>query len=386
MTVCFDLIDKLKALDAAGDAAAKQAVDDLQRYQRQLDGGNSQALPNLLNFERTLLEKFRDEFDFFGGNEFDELARLRDDRNRCAHPTFFKSEQPYSPSAELARLHIRNALILVLSQEPRQGKAALEEIRKAILSQYFPTKLEEAIERLKTLGISSARESLVRAIVDDIIFGLTDPMHPFQGKVPPYVALDALIELKRNVAAPRAATSVAKLLKSTSDDAIQIASVIVLRNRDVSDQLEKSVRSVVGTWIKKNSYPLQANAVRRALGVSWLRESALKRLGDLSADDFAKSEGALPDEMLDRAAELYCGAKNWDAANSLAPKVAIPFADQFLPKQIEYIFEKAQSGGADLQGSHGFKSLIGKLYDESPIGKAELDKLTEAYNLEFYRP
>jgi len=155
MAVCFDLIDKLKALDAAGDGAAKTLIGELKKYQQQLDSGNSQAIQNLLAFERNLLEKFRDDFEFFGSNEFDELARLREDRNRCAHPTFLKSEQPYIPSAELARMHIRNALVLVLSQEPRQGKAALEEIRRAILSQYFPTVINDAAERFKTLSVST---------------------------------------------------------------------------------------------------------------------------------------------------------------------------------------------------------------------------------------
>jgi len=386
MAVCFDLIDKLKALDAAGDGAAKTLIGELKKYQQQLDSGNSQAIQNLLAFERNLLEKFRDDFEFFGSNEFDELARLREDRNRCAHPTFLKSEQPYIPSAELARMHIQNALVLVLSQEPRQGKAALEEIRRAILSQYFPTVINDAAERFKTLSVSTARDSLVRAAVDDIVFGLTENGHPFFGKVPPYVALDALIEIRRGIAAPRAAVDTAKLLRSTSDDAIQIASLIVLRNKDVSELLDKKVRGVVETWIEKSAYPLQANAVRRALGIPWLKASGLKRLSSLTAEEMSKVNAAVPDEMLDRAAELYCGAKNWDAANDLAGKVGTPFADQFGPKQIEFIFDKAEKGSADLQGSHGFNSFISKLYDENPLGKDELDKLTAKYHLEAYRP
>jgi hypothetical protein len=134
MAVCFDLIDKLRALEATGDGKARNLVADLLKYQEQINAGNDQALGNLLKFEKELIEKFRDDFEFFGVNEYDEMARLRADRNRCAHPTFFKSERPYKPSAELARLHIRNSIAYVLSQEPKQGKAAIDQFESAVLS------------------------------------------------------------------------------------------------------------------------------------------------------------------------------------------------------------------------------------------------------------
>ena len=77
VAVCFDLIEKLRALSVSGDGNAKLLLEKLDKYQNQLDSGNEQAITSLLRFERELIERFRDEFEFFGVNEFEELRRLR---------------------------------------------------------------------------------------------------------------------------------------------------------------------------------------------------------------------------------------------------------------------------------------------------------------------
>lgn len=384
MAVCFDLLDKLNALAAIGDAEAISQVSTFSNYQAQLNSGNVQAIGHLLSFERSLLEIFRDRFEFFGVNEYDDLARLRDDRNRCAHPTFLKSEQPYSPSAELARLHIRNALSLVLTQEPRQGKAAIDGLKEAILSPYFPDKTPEAIERLKSLGIPKARESLIRAFVDELVFGIADKTHVFFKKLAAYAALDSVIELRKDIAAPRAAIAVNKLHKSSIDDAILVGSTIVLRNQDVAALVDDGTKSSVRTWIEKVDYPFIADVVRIGFKIDWLQQKARERLAKLTPEQMSKSTPDMPDEMLQRAAELYCEAKNWEKANELAQLVAIPFSGHFNESHLRYIFEKSRKGNADLIGSHGFGEFIKKLYEENSLAKSNLSDILKEFDLEFY--
>jgi hypothetical protein len=386
MAVCFDLLDKLNALSAMGDAEAKNQITIFENYQTQLNQGNPQAISNLLGFERSLLEIFRTHFEFFGVNEYDDLVRLRDDRNRCAHPTFFRSEQPYNPSAELARLHIRNALSLVLMQEPRQGKAAIDELKQAILSQYFPDKVPDVAERLKALGIAKARDSLIRALIDELVFGVADKDHDFYKKISVYAAIDGVIELRKDIAASRTAMNVSKLHKSSIDDAIVAGSMIVLRNHDVAALIDDGAKSSIRSWLGKAKDPFIANVVRRGLKLDWLEQQAKARLAGLTSEQMSKSNPEMPDVMLQRAAELYCEAKNWDKANELAEQVAIPFSGKFGENHIRYIFEQAKKGSSDLIGSHGFREFIKKLYEENPLGKDKMDDLLKELDLEFYKP
>jgi hypothetical protein len=386
MAVCFDLIAKLKALAAGGDGRAIELQERLSKLQKQNDEGNDQAISGLLNFERQLIEKFKDEFEFFGVNEYDDLKRLRDDRNRCAHPTFLKSDLPYAPTAELARMHIRNSLSFVLSQDPKQGKAALSEIQSVVLSSYFPTEIEEAKTRLRSTGLGSARESLIRAAVDDLIYGIVTDGHPYFRRVSPYVALDAIIEINRPVALPRALAATNKLLVRSEDSVVDAAAVIVLRNREVGESVDVSSRGVMQQWIEKTQVPSLPNAVRRALGLPWLSEAALKRLNTFSAEHISKMTGELPRQVLRRAAEIYVTARSWETANRLAEQCAIPFADRFNLHDLDFIFDEARNGKADLEGSGGFTKFLRALYSESPLGPSVLDELTAKYDFEFYRP
>lgn len=386
MAVCFDLIAKLKALAASGDSKASELLKDLSQLQDRLDAGNSQAISGLLAFERNLLEKFRDEFEFFGVHEFDDLSRLRDDRNRCAHPTFLKTDLPYEPAAELARLHIRNALSLVLTQEPRQGKAALAEIRSIITSKYFPDNAKEAKTRLDAAGISNARDALIRAIIDDIVFGLATKDHPFYKKISPLKAFDAVIELRRPTALPRAVANINKILRSTEDEAIEIGAVITIRNTDISSAIDKTSQSSICQWISKAKYAFIPNAVNRELSVDWLRSSSISRLKSLTAEEIKIVSAPVHDDVLQRAADIYVGARSWSSANELSPKCAIPFADKFKESHIRFIFNEATNGSADLRGSSGFSQFIDALYSESPLGKDKLNELTQEFSLELYRP
>ncbi len=387
MAVCFDLISKLKALAASGDGKAINLQASLATLQDQLDNGNTQAIAGILAFERNLLENFRDDFEFFGTYEYSDLVRLRDDRNRCAHPTFQKSEVPYEPVAELARLHIRNALAIVLIQEPKQGKAALKEIRAIISSQYFPDRTKDAVARLDAAGVGTARDVLVRAIVDDIVFGVaTEGSEFYDNKIAPLIAFDAVIELRREIALPRAVVDINKLLRDATDAAIELGAMFVLRNKDVSAAVDAVSQVAVSQWLGKTSFKFVGNAVDRGLDIPWLNDAAVTRLNALTPEDFVFIDGTVSDKILQRAAEVYASARSWISANELAKKCAIPFADRFKEEHIDFIFNEGRYGPADLPGSSGFTLFVQSLYKESTIGDEKLNELTEKYGYEMYRP
>lgn len=383
VSVCFDLIAKLRGLAADGDAVADTLVQKLDRLQEQQLQGNSQAISGLLEFERNLLEDFRDKFDFFGHQEFEELSRLRADRNRCAHPTFFHGAQPYSPPAELARLHIRSALSHVLTQPARQGKAALANLRKVIVSQFFPKELDDAIVRLRGTEIGNARDPLVRAFVDDLAFGWPDVTNPYHDNDNVLIAMEAVVDLHRPIALPRLTISIQKLAKSGVPDAVRFSAALALRVKEAGEQIDDATQVVLKTWLENDTSDEKGRAVKLALQMAWWRDSALAVLHTLSADQLDGLTNP-PPEMITRAAQLYASATNWNEANTLAASVAIPFADRYSPADITMVLE-ASNNGADLRGSHGFKEFIERLYDNNPITDVELETLMDQYHLQAYK-
>jgi hypothetical protein len=383
VSVCFDLIAKLRSLGAGGDAVATAMVTKLDNFQQQLSAGNLAAIKGLLEFERTLLEEFRDKFDFFGTQEFEELNRLRADRNRCAHPTFSHDALPYTPPAELARLHIRSALTYVLSQPPKQGKAALASLQATVASPYFPLVLDEAVRRLRGSEIGTARDVLVRAFVDDLAFGWPDPAHPYHGDGHVLVALQATIELHRPIALPRLVAAIDKLAKSGLPDAVAFAAAAALRVREAGELVDEASQAVLRLWLGADTSTNKGKSIKRALEIGWWRESALAELTTLTADQIAAVTDP-PSDMITRAAEIYATATNWDEANALAAKVANPLADRYSAVDVGIVFN-ASHNGADLRGSHGFREFIRLLYDQNPMPDADLEALMDQHNLEPYK-
>jgi hypothetical protein len=383
VAVCFDLIAKLRGLAVDGDQVALALVTKLDQLQEQQRNGNSQAIGGLLEFERNLLEDFRDKFDFFGHQEFEELSRLRADRNRCAHPTFFHGALPYSPPAELARLHIRSALSYVLSQPARQGKAALDSLRTVVLSPFFPKELDDAVVRLRGTEIGNARDPLVRAFVDDLAFGWPDGTNPYHKNENALVAIEAAVELHRPIVVTRLIASAQKLAKSGVPDAVRFAAAISLRVQEVGEKVDDATQVVLRTWLQLYTSDDKGLAIKLALKLGWWRASALVALDTLTADQMVGMTEPSP-EMITRAAQIYAAATNWNEANTLAASVAIPLADRYSPADINLIFD-ASHNGADLRGSRGFREFIELLYDKNPITEADLEALLDQHNLTAYK-
>lgn len=382
IAVCFDLIAKLRSLAAEGDAAAKVLIAKLESLQDQRRKGGPAAIKGLLEFERNLLEQFRDRFEFFGTEEFADLDRLRDDRNRCAHPTFLNDSLPYAPPAELARLHIRNAISHVLSQPPKQGKAALNSLQAMVLSPYFPDKVEGAVERLRS-ELGAARESLIKAFADELAFGYPDKAHAFSGNLNVISAIKAVLEINRAAVLPRFIQATDKLAKSGDEAAVRFSGYLVLQNSEVASAVSAGTQAALKTWLKKETADHKGAAVKKALEVNWWRKDALEAVQTLTAKQVGTVTDA-PPEIVTRAAQIYATAGSWTEANLLAADCIIPFSDRFTIDDIDHIFSNARHGKADLIGSHSFRDYINSLYDKNPIPDGELVAMLAKYDLEYY--
>lgn len=388
VTVCFDLIEKLKSLAATGDGEAKLAEQKLQGLQDQYDKGDPQSIKGLLEFERGLLELFRDKFDFFGKHEFDDLSRLRDDRNRCAHPTFFKSTIPFSPSAELARLHIRNVLTHVLTQNPKQGRSALDSLESLIVSSYFPIDIKEAVIRLKGSELNNARPELIRAFTDKIFFGMADKSSKLYRSGKGRVALEAAAELYRPVVIPRLVVNINKLLRLPEDDAIYVGSVFALRLIDAGEQVDDAGRTVVRLWIKSPPENIvKGNLYCRGLQLSWAKEATLAALRSSGPEELASiTLSDIPREVTAFAAELYSAVQSLSMATHYSKKFAVKFAPHFNDDELEVIFREAGEGRANLPGSNGFDEFIKALCAVDDQKSLKVIKLLQRHGLKKYIP
>jgi hypothetical protein len=144
VAVVYDLITKYRELDALGDTVATTFVQSWDAATAARD------VRKLLQLEANIVDDATKNTQLVNPIGRIHLERLREDRHLCAHPAFSTEAELFEPSPELVRLHLVNAIDLVLSQEPLQGKAISEQFDLDVQSTGFPNdhvKIQDYVEQ-----------------------------------------------------------------------------------------------------------------------------------------------------------------------------------------------------------------------------------------------
>ena len=161
--VVFDFLHKLRELELLGDGKATEILKDFENKSLNSD------FKGLWGFESDISKKALEDFELISPVEQKDIIRLFEDRSRCAHPSMASLEEPFEATAELARYHLRSAVIHILQRPPVQGRSALNRIWNNIKSENFPSDVESAIIVLQKSPLARARQNVIK----DIVIGLT---------------------------------------------------------------------------------------------------------------------------------------------------------------------------------------------------------------------
>lgn len=319
----FDYLRKLQELELTGDAEARIQCE---RFESIRSGGDSK-LGDALQFERDMLDTASEKFELLTPHELRDLERLHMDRNRCAHPSMQSLEEPYIPSAELARTHLRNAVEIMLEREPVQGKAAFDRICMQVKSAYFPQSPEQAREQLETGPLSRARSSLVRSLfvgfTKEALIGKCNPSE----KRRIIAAVGAIVAMYPARCEEHLRGEFPRMASGCPDDNLWC--------------LVEYFESVPGSWeasgsaiqAKITSYVETVNeedlswALSGALKVPALAKTGRRRLVELTADGVVQLvSNGVRKEIEERAVDLFIDAGSFRQAEHLGRALMLPIA------------------------------------------------------------
>jgi hypothetical protein len=393
IAVVFDLIDKMREIALFGNAEAKLQLEKFDKWQDQIAQGNQAVLKSALEFERTILNYMLDKFELFDGQQLIELRRLQEDRNRCAHPTFQREGTPYQPSGEMARAHLCNAIICLFQQPPVQGRSALAELRKQIESQYFPRDAARAKQVLIDGPLARPSDALIRGAVDQILFGYFELGDSYYQNRAILGALAAILEIRRSVAEPRLIEKTRRIFPRLSDEALPFMAFLITVVPECQHALSEAHFHKLCDYIREGPLAFVTYLAAGAYQVAELRDAVKDRVTALEAESLALliKEGlpikeGLEEVVVDRAVDLYCTVKSWDAANFVAENLVIPLLTHLERRHIERIIKAPSEEGADLRGSRGFGRLLEKIRREEIIDIVVLDELMRENALEYLIP
>lgn len=379
IATCFDIIEKLRELALSGDKEAEKQVEDLERTRRSAD------LNKALKFEREILELARDKFELISHIEFIDLERLQADRNRCAHPSLISEDQAYSPSAELARVHIHAAVTHLLQHPPVQGKYALDRLLREIGSEYFPQKIGDAKTFLSSGPLRKPRESLVRNITVVLIKTILKEKSDWNRHRRLAAAAQAIADLHPQQYRQTLSEKLSPLFRTVEDadlhQAVEFLRLVVDSwqhlDADIRHRLQSYVEVIPSDRIEDLGFILDYEP---------LRPHAEKRISSATRAELkdALFLERMPKQVVDRFVALYLDSKSFDQANEWGRQISFHISE-FMPEHVQRILTNAAKTPQVL-GSFELASLVNSLRMSKKLPADEFDVLLKGNGLGMYVP
>ena len=376
IALVYDIIDKLREIAASGDKAALQKVREFDEIQRDVDTEKA------LKFEREVLDTAHAGFELISAQEKRDLQRLFDDRNRCGHPNLIRDVEEYSPPPELARLHLRSAIEIVLERPPVQGKVALDSIRKVIDSPYFPTKIEDAETALKATALFRAKANVPRAIIMGGISSILREELPSRLRRQRLTGIQVAVRLYPDLAIRVWQDELDGVVLKTEDTLLFRALWLLHHYPDLHEYLKEA------SWIRLAGYaknlPVEEfKSVMWALDIPRVSEGAKARVSMSEYSELVelvrKLKGTPHSIITDECIKRYANARSWENANAIADAIIIPIIPYLNKQQSERIISAGAS--TEVIGSFRFEVVIKELKQAEILTPDEFKSALKNVNL-----
>jgi len=360
IAVVFDFLDKLKELEMSGDLNAKQKLADFEKSRA---ANNWKAS---LEFERQVITLAQHDFELLSPVEALDLDRLLQDRNRCAHPSMSSPEDPYRPSAELARTHIRNAVVHLLSHPPVQGKAALDRLLKEVESEYFPADPETATEFFKTGPLARAREALIRNFVLVLSKTLLRVRASSVARKRRFAALNAVLGMYTEQGERTLAAQLPELIVTVPDDKWYRVLFFLGYVKRSWEFIGDAAQTKARRYVQNAPDEDLGKFLPHAMEVPALRELAIKRLPEASVETLARivSPDSLP-EVVHEAINRFERARSFRTSEKILEFLVLPLAPVFQKTEVERIC-KAFVTNSQVTYAVGIPNLLLQLFQAMP--------------------
>jgi hypothetical protein len=353
VALVYDLIAKYRELSAMGDGAA---TTFLLSWDNATAGGD---VKKLLQLEAGIIDDATKNTQVINPIAGKHLERLRDDRHLCAHPAFSAEAQLFEPSPELVRLHLVNAVDLVLSQEPLQGKAILDLYDADVQSPGFPSSHSRILDYVEQRYLERVRPQNIKnfgtVLAKSLLKGMPAQWEPQLSKI-----LSSLVAVRERAANAWADISqtVVTLINNIETQNRSRAIAFIAAFPDFWPLLSKATRTGLQQTVD-NTDPASLTEYRILAGVTvpHFRAALLRVISGLDRDHLAEAIAAQPyAELWSRAVDLYRESGGWRASEANFRDLIAPFAGRLSSQEFDHLLDAVIDNGQnwDAAGTDGF--------------------------------
>lgn len=365
IAVLFDLINKIRELSLSGDKEAERII---QVFDNAIEKHDVNAT---LKFEREVLDRAKDNLQIITYNEYIDLLRIQEDRNRCAHPSMLNDVDVFNPSGELLRGHIINAIRYLLIHPPAQGKAALSKVLLEIDSEYFPVELGEVDIALNKTPFYKSRASLKESLIDVLFknIALEDKGYKYKNKVK--VVLQSLMNNEHEIYLSRIKLKISEIVRrieNPKEKYIDLLSYIPGAWQGIDEALRITMRNYVKDIPSENITELEY-----FVKINDFHDVAAQRISRISRQEALRVSFFVPGELISmRLIDIYANSNDFADANSFYRVIHDLFELGFLSANyLETLLSKSFENN-QVYNSNNFPKLLRMLRNVEEEGYQEI--------------
>lgn len=379
VAVCFDFIEKVHELALTGDKEAEALSIEINSASAKQDISWS------LKFERQILEYARDKFELISSIEFTDLERLQIDRNRCAHPSLAADGEPFAPSAELARLHIRSAITHLLQHPPVQGKAALDRLVDQVESEYFPMEAKKATIAFANGPLKKPRQSLVSNFIVVLFKRIVDADIDWQRRWRLTAAMKGVKGLNNIAFEAAVSEKIPKLAINVKDESLRYVVELFSELPELWSVLDETTQQRFKIYTE-HIPTAEIDVVDALLNFAPLKAMAESRLSWASVDDLIKASWLIspPKQVIQKYVDAYIKSGSFGQANLLGKELRA-CAPLLNPELLEKIVAGASKNG-EVSDSFAFPGLLTGILRAKIVSQEKLEALLMEHSLEQHVP
>jgi hypothetical protein len=373
VAVAYDIITKIRELASQGDAAAKAVQKELADAIEAQVKGDEAAIARLQKIERGLLEQSLNVFEFLSPQEYNDLVRLKEDRNLCAHPAFTRGDLLFQPGPELVRTHIVHAVRHLLQHPPVQGKAALARLKADLLQPSFPTDQTGVSEFLEHKYLNRLKDALLNNFIAVFLKILVKDTEPdLRGKEESVLRCLAAV---RDRAPSRYDDTIAAELPRVVEGITDPHLVRILRlfkmDRRVWDWIGRPLQLRLISLARNYRYDDgPSDFLFDGLVIEELRRELMAAFTALEEDEKVRLIARSPHvEFADQAIAIYEAVGNYRSAEAIAGTAILPLSEHFTPEHIRRIITAVVTNG-EIRGAFGSPEQIRDLFLQSSRTRA----------------
>lgn len=377
VSLVYDLIAKYRELSSMSDAAATAF---LLSWDSATVAGD---IKKLLQLEASIIDDATKNTQVVNRIAGMHLQRLREDRHLCAHPAFSAEAELFEPSPELVRLHLVNAVNLVLSQEPLQGKAIFDLFDADVQSPGFPTTHARVLDYVEQRYLERVRAQSVRnfgtVLAKSLLKGLPAQWEPQHPKI-----ISSLVAVReRSVNAwTDVSQAIVKLIDNLEPPHRPRAIAFIAAFPDFWALLTEPTRTALQETVD-NADPdaLADYRILAGVAVPHFRAALIRVITGLNRDGLADAIAAQPyADLWPRAVEAYKGSVSYRASELNFRELVAPFVGRLTSQQFEQLLEAIVENGQNWDAAETDRLLLSMLH-----GASAPDFPTAAVRSRFYQ-